>query len=170
MSKKILFILALLGSLFGASQTLAICPVCTVAVCAGIGLSRWLGINDAVTGLWIGGFLVSVSWWTITWLDGKRVRFPFRSIIVTIAYYLMVLLPLYYAKIIAHPVDFLSSCVKDNLLLGIMQGSATFFFAAALYDCLKEKNNGHAHFPYEKVALPVGILLIFTIIFYFITK
>lgn len=162
--------MVLAGSLLAARQALAICPVCTIAVCAGLGLSRWLGVNDAVTGLWIGGLLVSTSVWTINWLNSKHIDFPWRSVAVTFAYYAMVLIPLYYAKVIAHPVDFLSSCVKDNLLLGIIQGSAAFSFAAMLYDYLKEKNNGHAHFPFEKVVFPVGALLIFTVIFYFITK
>ena len=40
--------------LFFAIPAKAICPVCTVAVGAGIGLSRWLGIDDSITGLWIG--------------------------------------------------------------------------------------------------------------------
>lgn len=170
MRKNLLLIAALLGSLFAANKALAICPVCTIAVCAGLGLSRWLGINDAVTGLWIGGLLVSVSVWTVTWLNSKRIDFPWRSVIVTFAYYVLALLPLYFTKIIAHPVDFLSSCVKDNLLLGIVQGSAAFSFAAMLYDYLKEKNGGKAHFPFEKVVFPVGSLIIFTVIFYFLTK
>ena len=170
MRKNLLLITALLGSLLAANKALAICPVCTIAVCAGLGLSRWLGINDAVTGLWIGGLLVSVSVWTVTWLDARRIDFPWRSAAVTFAYYAMALVPLYFAKIIAHPVDFLSSCVKDNLLLGIIQGSATFSFAAMLYNYLKEKNNGRAHFPFEKVVFPVSSLIIFTVIFYLITK
>ena len=77
---------------------------------------------------------------------------------------------MYYIKIIAHPVDFLVSCVKDNLLLGIIQGSAAFSFAAMLYDYLKERNNNRAHFPFEKIVFPVGALIVFTIIFYLITQ
>ena len=32
----------------------AVCPVCTVAVGAGLGLAEWLGIDDSISGLWIG--------------------------------------------------------------------------------------------------------------------
>jgi hypothetical protein len=56
------------------------------------------------------------------------------------------------------------------LILGIMEGSTVFFFAAKLYELLKERNNGRAHFPYEKIAFPVIALLILTAIFYFLTK
>lgn len=149
---------------------MAVCPVCTVAVCTGLGFSRWLGISDAITGLWIGGLLVSLSVWTINWLDSKKINFKFRGLIISLAYYLAIILPMYYGKIIAHPLDFLASCVKDYLLLGIMQGSAAFLFGAYLYDYLKEKNGNRAHFPFEKVVLPVGALIIFTILFYLLFK
>jgi len=35
---------------------------------------------------------------------------------------------------------------------------------------LKERNNGRAHFPFEKIALPVIFLLFFSLAFYFITR
>jgi len=159
--QTILFLMVMLGIFLGADAALAVCPVCTVAVGAGLGLSRWIGINDAITGLWIGGLLVSISWWTIDWLEKKKIRFWCRNAITVAAYYGLTLYSLYYAKIIAHPLDFLVSCTKDNLLLGIIEGSAVFLFAAVLYEYLKEKNHGRAHFPYEKVILPIGALVIF---------
>jgi hypothetical protein len=35
---------------------------------------------------------------------------------------------------------------------------------------LKQKNGGKAHFPFEKVVLPVAPLIILSVIFYFVTK
>ena len=49
----------------------AVCPVCTVAVIGGLGLSRWLGIDDAITGIWIGGLIISLSLWFTDWLYKK---------------------------------------------------------------------------------------------------
>ncbi len=159
-----------IAGLLAASKAQAVCPVCTVAVGAGVGLSRWLGIDDSITGLWLGAFLLSLSLWTIDWLNRKNIRFLFKRFFVILAYYLMAITPLYYAKIIAHPFDFICSCAQDKLLVGIIQGSAAFFFAAKLYEFLKQRHNGKAHFPYEKIALPVATLLVFTAIFYFLTN
>jgi hypothetical protein len=153
-----------------AQKALAVCPVCTVAVGAGIGFSRWLGIDDSITGLWLGGFLLSVSLWTIDWLNRKNIRFFFKRIFVITAYYALAIVPLYFARIIADPISFACSCTGDKLLLGIIEGAAVFYFGSRLYEFLKERNNGRAHFPYEKVALPVASLVIFTFIFYFLTK
>lgn len=53
----------------------AICPICTIAVGAGVGLSRWLGVDDTISGIWIGGLAISSIWWTINWLNSKHIRF-----------------------------------------------------------------------------------------------
>jgi hypothetical protein len=171
MKNKPLLLLAILGiALFSAQKALAICPICTVAVGAGIGLSRWLGVDDSITGLWLGGFLLSVSLWTIDWLDRKKIRFVFKRFLVILAYYLFALVPLYYAKIIANPFAFICSCASDKLLLGTIEGTTVFFFAVKLYEFLKQRNNGRAHFPYEKIVFPVTSLTILTILFYLLTK
>lgn len=170
MLKKTSFLLALFAGLAAAPKTLAVCPVCTVAVGAGIGMSRWLGIDDSITGLWLGGFLLSISLWTIDWLDRKKIRFLFKKFFVILAYYAFAIVPLHYAEIIADPTAFVCSCASDKLMLGIIEGTAVFFFAAKLYEFLKQRNNSHAHFPFEKVAFPVVFLLIFTIFFYLLTK
>ena len=171
MKTKIIFLLATAAALMiPAGKALAVCPVCTVAVGAGIGFSRWLGIDDSITGLWLGAFLLSISLWTIDWLDRKNIRFFLKKSVVILAYYAMAIVPLYYAKIIANPVAFACSCASDRLLLGTIEGTAAFFFAVKFYEFLKQRNDGHAHFPYEKIVFPIATMVIFTIIFYTITK
>jgi hypothetical protein len=171
MKNRILLLFTICSAaLLSAPKALAICPVCTVAVGAGIGFSRWMGVNDSITGLWLGGFLLSASLWTIDWLNRKNIRFFLQRFLVILAYYAFAIIPLYYAKIITNPFAFVCSCASDKLLLGIIEGTAVFFFGTKLYEFLKERNNSHAHFPYEKVVFPVASLAIFTIIFYFLTK
>jgi len=157
-------------SFFFAQKTLAVCPICTVAVTAGVGLSRWLGIDDTVTGLWIGGFIVSMIIWTESWLEKKNIRFKGRIFLNILAYYALIIIPLYYSNIIGNPTNTLCFCGLDKLLFGIIAGSLTFWFGASWYYYLKEKNNGHAYFPFQKVVMPVLPLIILSIIFYFLTK
>jgi len=168
--RNILFAVTAAALALPAQKALAVCPVCTVAVGAGIGLSRWLGIDDSITGLWLGAFLLSISLWTIDWLGRKNIRFFMKKSLVILAYYAMALVPLYYARIIADPSAFICFCASDKLMLGIIEGTATFFFAVKLYEFLKQRNDGHAHFPYEKIVFPIAAMIILTVIFYFITK
>ena len=55
-----------------SKQALAVCPVCTIAVGVGLGISRWLGIDDTVTGVWVGGLIVSSGLWMGNWIISKK--------------------------------------------------------------------------------------------------
>ncbi len=171
MRKLSFYLLVIFGlSFIFAKKALAVCPICTLAVGTGVGLSRWLGIDDTITGLWIGGFVVSMITWTLSWFDKKNIRFKGRVIATIVGYYLLIIVPLYFAGIIGSPLNTLCACGLDKLLLGIIVGSFGFWFGASWYYYLKEKHGGRAYFPFQKVAMPIGPLIILTIIFYFLTK
>ena len=171
MKKIIIFILSILGLNFlMAKQALAVCPICTIAVGAGIGLSRWLGIDDSITGLWIGGLTVSMITWTLSWFDKKKILFKGRAIITILGYYLLIVTPLYFMGIMGNPLNSICFCGLDKLVIGIIVGSIAFWFGAEWYYYLKAKNGGHAYFPFQKVVMPISPLIILSIIYYFLTK
>ena len=147
----------------------AVCPACTVAVSAGVGLSRWFLIDDLVTGLWIGGFTVSMIIWTISFLDDKNIRFKGRKILTTLIYYALILIPLYTSGIMGQEENVFAFGI-DKLLFSIILGSISFFIGANYYEYLKKRNNGRAYFPFQKVVMPIAPLVIFSTIFYFLTK
>jgi hypothetical protein len=167
---SIYFLSILAVSFLFAKKTLAVCPICTIAVGAGVGFSRWLGIDDTITGLWIGGLIVSLISWTESWLEKKNIRFKGRIFVNVLFYYALAIIPLYYSGIIGHPLNTLYFFGLDKLLFGIIVGSISFWFGANWYFYLKEKNNGHAHFPFQKVVMPISPLILLSIIFYFLTK
>ena len=142
----------------------AVCPVCTVAVCASVGLSRWLGVDDTITGLWFGGLAVSLIIWTIDYLNKKNIRFIGRKILTVIFYYLIIIWPLYYFNFAGDPYHKLWGI--DKLLLGIIIGSIVFTAAVIFERYLKRKNADKVYFPFQKVIFPVGSLLILSLIFY----
>ena len=73
-NKKILFLGFLIFGLILAfnANAQAVCPICVVAIGAGLGLSRWLGVDDLVSSVWIGAFLLTLVIWTIHWLKKKN--------------------------------------------------------------------------------------------------
>lgn len=156
------------GLLLIAKTSYAVCPVCVVAVGAGVGLSRWLGVDDTITGIWIGGLTLSIALWSVDWLKRKNIHFPGRKILIVIAYYVLIYVSLIWTNVIGHPLNKLWG--HDKLLLGIIVGSIFFLFGNILYTTLKKRNNDHAYFPFQKVAMPVSALIIASIIFYFIIK
>jgi hypothetical protein len=164
------YILPTLGVLFtftlGTAK--AQCQVCTIAVIGGVGLARWLKIDDSITGLWIGGLLVSVSIWTINWLKNKKWDFVYMNYVVPVLYYVTVIIPLYYYKIVGHPSNVLWG--NDKLILGTAIGSIFFFAATLSYEEIKKKNKNHAQFPFQKVVLPVSTLIVLSGIMFLVTR
>jgi len=159
--------LTIIGMAFLAlpKMTFAVCPVCTVAVGAGLGFAEWLGIDDSISGLWIGALIVSMSLWTINWLIRKNIRFKGRKILVFLGYYAIIILPLWFKGQIGRPYNKL--CGIDKLLFGIILGSILFAVAAVIYSYLRKKNDGKSYFQGQKIAIPIVLLLIASIVLYY---
>ncbi|MDI6603185.1 MAG: hypothetical protein QME57_03675 [Patescibacteria group bacterium] len=143
--------------------TQAVCPACTVAVGAGVGLCRYLTIDDLISGTWIGGLITSLIIWTINWLDKKKIRFLFRKIIISSLFYSIVIIPLYWLGIMGHPENKFFGL--DKLLFGIITGSIVFLVSFFFHNFLVKKNQGKSFFPFQKVLIPILFLVILSLIF-----
>jgi hypothetical protein len=162
------YLISLLAISFMPALSWAFCPVCVVAVGAGLGLARWLGVDDTVTGIWIGAFLIAIVGWFITWLKNKKWTFPYFGPIILIATYALTLIPLYYRDIIGHPKHTIFGI--DKLIFSIALGSIALVASELLYKWLKKRNNNKPYFPYQKIVMPIVFLAILSVIFYFVTK
>lgn len=148
------------------------CPICTIAAGTGVVIFRKLGIDDSITGLWLGGLLISVTLWTIKWFRSKNFRFWGLNFLTGVVYFAAVLIPFYQKNIISKAIlgsHYQTLWGVDKLLLGIIFGSVFLMAGAMTYELIKRRNNGRAHFPFERVALPIAPLVILSIVFYFVT-
>ncbi len=157
---KKLIAAALLTTITSAAH--AVCPVCTVGVAAGLGVSRWLGIDDVLTGIWIGGLTVSLIFWTASYLKRRGIRAKWAYLLNFLGYYALTfsvyLLPDFYFG--SHTLWGI-----DKLFMGIVVGSIGLWMGSFWYENIKKRNGGHAQFKFQKVAMPIGILLVLTAIF-----
>jgi len=168
--KKIIALVTLGGLGLTTLPAQAVCPVCVVAVGAGLGLSEYLGIDDTIAGLWIGGMLIALTIWTINWFNKKGWKFgqkDLRDILIAILYYSLTIWPLWSKNLIGSPQNRFWGI--DKLVLGIGLGSLGFLGASLWYNQIKARR-GKANFPFQKVVMPVGVLIILSLIFYFLTK
>ena len=53
----------------------------------------------------------------------------------------------------------------DPILFGAIVGMIVFILVEKLYEWMKAKNGGHAHFPFERVVLPVVALALVSWLF-----
>ena len=163
-SNKLIVLGSSLFGLFGAGIANAqVYPVCVVAIGAGLGLSRWFGIDDILTSIWIGAFLIVINLGTLVLMKRKNWIFPDYEVVITLAYILLTYIPLYYAGIIGHPLNM--AWGLDKIILGSTVGVTAFFIGHWINLYLKKINNGKAFFPYQKVVVPFGFLVLTTIIF-----
>lgn len=168
MKKFILPILLLLSLYIFPTQVRAVCPVCTVAVAGGIGISRYLGIDDTVTGLWIGAFIISSALWFSSWLRKKHIHIKYQDIISILFFYLLVIVPLKLTGFLGHLTNTIFGI--DKIIFGSFLGSLLFLSSVLLDKYLRSKNNGKVYVYYQKVILPVLILSISSLLLVLIIK
>jgi len=168
MKKGIIFSILSFAGVFFASSAKAFCPVCTIAIGAGVGFSRWVGIDDAISGVWIGGLTISMVFWTLDWINKRKFKIAFKNYIIPLVFYVLVIAPLYSWNIMGHPLNKMWGI--DKILFGIILGSVVFLLSALTHTLLKKKNNSKSYFPYQKVAFPVSFLLITSLILHFIIQ
>lgn len=149
-----------------------ICDLCTVGVIAGLSISRYLWVDDSVIGVWVGACIVTLIVMTNTYLEKKKIRFFLRNIIISLTYIGFSFVSLYYADVIGiHRNTFLysTSIFLDKILVSSIIGGVVLMTSSIVYQFLKSQNNNRAHFPFEKVAIPLISLIITSVIFYIIT-
>lgn len=171
MKKVLSCLFGFLSAVFVAGAAHAFCPVCTVAVGAGLEGARVLGVDDVITGLWAGGLMLSLSAWTANYMATHGIKNRFLYLLNYVVYY--GLLALIYVLPVGNPTLRFNATTLwgvDSFLLGVIVGSIVFWLAGKWYQNIKAKNGGHAWFPFQKVVWPLGALLIVTLIFWFIIK
>jgi len=164
-------IIASLLIVFLSSVADAVCPVCTIAIGAGLEGARMLGVADVVSGIWAGGLTVSLIGWTINYLKSKGILNKIWHLLTAVVY-IVLLAGVYYVPSGNPIVVFGDKCMWgiDQFLLGSIVGSVVFVVMELWYSSIKKNNGGHALFPFQKVVMPFGGLLIATIIFWAIIK
>lgn len=148
----------------------AVCPICTVAVAGGLGLSRYFGIDDSVIGIWSGGLMVSLTLWTVDWLSKRSWKFlekvneKTRIITSFLFWVLLTYPPLFAAGIIGHPFNTILGI--DKLVFGSILGFVAFLLGV-WGDKKVREIKGKQLFNFQKVVFPVLSLTIFSLVLYF---
>ena len=139
------------------------CPICTVGLAAGVGLSRWLKVDDVISGLWIGALILALSIWTFHWLLKKREKKPFWILLVCIIFwYLLTFVPFHYTGLLD------TTCQKilglNRLVFGGGLGIIVAAMALKIENFARKGEEKKRLFPFQKVIIPIIILLITSVI------
>lgn len=133
------------------------CIVCTVAIGASLKIAQKMGIQDNIVGLWAGAFLALLGVWAIYGFDKKNWHFKGRNTLL-IGLCLSSIGFMYWKNLVYRP-QIIGFLYIDSFLLSALIGASLYFLSQRLYLWMKHNNHNHAHFPFEKVALTIGFLL-----------
>lgn len=162
--QKLFGVMAAAGTVLSACGAAhAVCPVCTVAVGAGLEGMRLLGVADVISGIWAGGLTLSIVFWTAGWLKRRGVRGLLRQFVIP-----FVIMYAMLACIWLLPDMHFGACKMwgmDELLLGIIIGTIVFWAGVLLHVELKARNGGRVYFPFQKVVVPFLCLILATAVF-----
>lgn len=159
MKKIVAFALALVGLLSFAPATLAHCPLCVAGAGAGLTLSRLLGIDDSITGVWIAALLGAMAFWTETALiKDKELKLTLRPLIY-IGIFIATIWSFYKFNLVVKHGDIFG---LHKLTFGMIVGGILFYLVDVIDDLLIKKY-GKVFFPYQRIIVSLGTMLLTSI-------
>ena len=143
------------------------CAVCTVAIGASLSLARSLGVDDCVIGVWAGAMLAMLGYWTMRFFDKRNWHFKGRDTLL-MALSVGMIGFMYLSELSYNPMIIAYIFYMDSFLFATLVGAFTLIFSMHFYAWMKERNGGHAHFPFEKVVVPLLFVFLVSLSFHYL--
>ncbi len=147
-------------------QVYAQCPVCIITVGGGLFIAKKLGIDDLLTALWISGLNTAISFWFVSFI--KKPKFLKNPLIWTAIMFASTLFYFASTKQMFHKNN--TFLHIDKVLVGLVVGMLVWLLGIILDKLIRKHNNGKVLFFYQKVIVPLAILLATTGLFAVLIK
>ncbi len=131
----VIFLLFTIHQTLITREVLAHCPLCVAGTGAGLALSRWLGIDDSITGVWIAAFLGATSLWFANTV--KKKYLPLQNLVIYIGVFGATLWSFYAFNLIDEHAGLIMGIPK--LTFGIVTGGIVFSLVEAGNTLIKKK-------------------------------
>lgn len=142
------------------------CPVCVVTVGGGLLIAKKLGVDDLLTALWISGLNTAISFWFVSFIKKPKIlKNPF---VWTVIMFLSTLAYFASTKQMYHKNN--TFLHVDKVLVGLVVGMIVWLLGIGADKLMRKYNNGKVFFFYQKVIVPLFILLTTTGIFAILIK
>jgi len=128
--------------------------LCPLIVGASLTIAQRMGVKDEVVGVLAGALLAIFGYWMIRFCEKHHWNFPLRNVALMLLSISSI--GFVYAGTLQYkPGLHWNLLYIDSFLLAVLCGASAHIFGVNVYAYLKEKNGGHAHFPFEKVLIPI---------------
>ncbi|MBI2405439.1 hypothetical protein HYV21_00075 [Candidatus Microgenomates bacterium] len=156
-------LVAILPVFFLAKPAFAHCPLCVAGAGIGLSLANSLGIDDSITGVWIGAFLGAVSFWTEVFLSKKKIKNVLMRPLLYLVIFISTIWSFYAFGLVNK--HFGTIFGLDKLTFGIISGGAVFYLADFV-DGWVIKRVGRVFIPYQRIYVSLGSMLVLSILIY----
>ena len=161
--KALLLSLGMIFAAMGKAVANLACAVCTVAIAGSLTIATKLGVDASIVGLWAGAMLAMLGYWTIRFLEKHHwtfIGYKLFSMLICIS----MIAGVYIKDLKYRPRIILQVFHLDPFLFSSLLGFFVLIFGVNFYAWMKAKNGGHAHFPFEKVVVPIALLALVNLI------
>lgn len=137
------------------------CPLCVAGAGAGLSLSRVLGIDDSITGVWMAALLGAMSLWLSNSI--KKDYIPFQEAVIYISIFAITIISFYRFGLINEHSGLIGNLPK--LTFGILTGGVLFYLVDKA-NALIKKRRGKVLFPYQPIVFSLSSMVILSLIIY----
>ncbi|MEK6811892.1 MAG: hypothetical protein AABX96_05265 [Nanoarchaeota archaeon] len=148
-------------------SVMAHCPLCTAATIIGVGVTRSLGWDDSIVGVFVGAMIISSALWLNNTLKKRNIGgSPFlRASSITLATFVLTILSFYFAGLFG-PANTYRIFGMEKIIFGTISGAIASFMAFFTSNKIKKKNNGKVLFNYQTMVLTFTVLLLNALLFW----
>ena len=149
-------VLTFFGVLLAVQQVWAqaCTTLCPVILGASLTLANMFGVKNEVVGVLAGALMSIVGYILIRIFDKRNWHFWGRDFLL-MAVALGSICFIYLGQLEYKPALHWKLLYIDSFLLAAICGATAHILGVNLYTWMKAKNGGHAHFPFEKVLVPL---------------
>jgi len=131
------------------------CPVCIITVGGGLFIAKKLGVDDLLTALWISGLNVAISFWFVSFI--KKPKLLKNPLLWTAIMFASTYLYLATTNQMYHKNNTFMHI--DKVLVGLIVGTLVWLLGIGIDRLIRKYNNGKVLFFYQKVIVPLFLLL-----------
>ena len=136
------------------------CPVCVITVGGGLFIAKKLGIDDLLVSIWLSGLNTAIAFWFASVMKNRLLKNGYGW---SVAFFVLTVGSLVYTKQIGHVGN--TYLGIDKILVGLTVGFAISLVSIVIDRLIRIKNKGKVLFYYQKVIIPLVLLIITTGIF-----
>lgn len=146
---------------------IAHCPLCTAATIAGVGVTRSLGWDDSIVGVFVGAMIVSSALWVNNILKKRNIggNAFLRIGSITVATFVLTVLSFYFAGIFG-PANTYRIFGMEKIIFGSLSGAVVSFIAFFASNEIKRRNEGKTLFNYQTMVITFGALILNVLLFW----